>query len=166
MNTAQVAAIATHLNVSPNQVKRAEEWVSVLFVVVNGLGARFVSKKVIKMECPTLEGSEKQVAWAEDIRAGFQECVDWIERCKTYGEIGSRDYFESVAVRMLAAHILRQASAKWWIDNRNNLNVHSFKGCYKTMLLAELPEWAVKEAIVNSQWEPKRGEFQRILAAA
>ena len=49
MNANQIAQIATSLNVSPNQIKRAEEWASVLFVVVTGLGARFVSKKVIKM---------------------------------------------------------------------------------------------------------------------
>jgi len=50
MNTNQIAQIATSLNVSPNQIKRSEEWANVLFVVVKGLGARFVSKKVVKME--------------------------------------------------------------------------------------------------------------------
>lgn len=50
MNTNQIAQIATALNVSPNQIKRAEEWKNVLFVVVQGKGARFVSKKVIKMD--------------------------------------------------------------------------------------------------------------------
>ena len=48
MNANQIAQIATALNVSPNQIKRAEEWKNVLFVVVQGKGARFVSKKVIK----------------------------------------------------------------------------------------------------------------------
>ena len=49
MNANQIAQIATSLNVSPNQIKRAEEWKNVLFVVVTGKGARFVSKKVLKM---------------------------------------------------------------------------------------------------------------------
>jgi hypothetical protein len=49
MNASQIAQIATSLNVSPNQIKRAEEWKNVLFVVVQGKGARFVSKKVLKM---------------------------------------------------------------------------------------------------------------------
>jgi lambda repressor-like predicted transcriptional regulator len=50
MNANQIAQIATALNVSPNQIKRFEEWKNVLFVVVQGKGARFVSKKVIKMD--------------------------------------------------------------------------------------------------------------------
>jgi hypothetical protein len=54
MNANQIAQIATALNVSPNQIKRAEEWKNVLFVVVRGCRARFVSKKVIKMETPKL----------------------------------------------------------------------------------------------------------------
>jgi hypothetical protein len=49
MNANQIAQIATSLNVSPNQIKRAEEWANVLFVVVQGKGARFVSKKVVSM---------------------------------------------------------------------------------------------------------------------
>jgi hypothetical protein len=46
------AAIATKLNVLESAIVRIEEWSSVLFVVVKGLGARFVSKKVVatKME--------------------------------------------------------------------------------------------------------------------
>jgi hypothetical protein len=49
MNANQISQIATSLNVSPNQIKRAEEWANVLFVVVQGKGARFVSKKVVSM---------------------------------------------------------------------------------------------------------------------
>jgi hypothetical protein len=44
MNT---AAVATHLNVIESAIVKAEEWATVLFVVVKGLGARFVSKKII-----------------------------------------------------------------------------------------------------------------------
>jgi hypothetical protein len=44
------AAIATSLNVLECAIVRVDEWASVLFVVVKGLGARFVSKKVVKME--------------------------------------------------------------------------------------------------------------------
>lgn len=46
MNT----AIATKLNVLESAIVRIEEWTHVLFVVVKGLGGRFVSKKVIKEE--------------------------------------------------------------------------------------------------------------------
>jgi hypothetical protein len=58
MNANQIAQIATSLNISPNQIKRAEEWATVLFVVVQGKGARFVSKKVIKNMNTTFKGIE------------------------------------------------------------------------------------------------------------
>ncbi len=44
------AAIAQKLNVLESAIVRIEEWANVLFVVVKGLGARFVSKKVVKVE--------------------------------------------------------------------------------------------------------------------
>lgn len=47
------AAIATHLNVPESAIVRVEEWANVLLAVVRGLGARFVSKKVVKMSEPT-----------------------------------------------------------------------------------------------------------------
>lgn len=40
-------AIATKLNVLESAIIHVEEWASVLFVVVKGLGVRFVSKKVM-----------------------------------------------------------------------------------------------------------------------
>jgi hypothetical protein len=48
-----LTAIATKLNVLESAIVRIEEWTWVMFVVVKGLGARFVSKKVVaavKME--------------------------------------------------------------------------------------------------------------------
>lgn len=44
------AAIATKLNVLESAIVRIEEWASVMFVIVKGLGARFVSKKVVEVE--------------------------------------------------------------------------------------------------------------------
>jgi len=46
MNT---AAIASHLNVADSAIVEVQEWARVLWVRVKGLGARFVSKKVIAM---------------------------------------------------------------------------------------------------------------------
>lgn len=46
MNT----AIATKLSILESAIVRVEEWAHVLFVVVKGLGARFVSKKVKVVE--------------------------------------------------------------------------------------------------------------------
>lgn len=48
MNASQIAQVANFLSVSPNQIKRCEEWVHVLLVVVHGCRPRFVSKKVVK----------------------------------------------------------------------------------------------------------------------
>jgi hypothetical protein len=44
------ATIATKLNVLKSAIVRVEEWFSVMFVVVKGLGARFVSKKVVEVK--------------------------------------------------------------------------------------------------------------------
>ena len=55
------SAIATKLNVLESAIVRIEEWAHVLFVVVKGLGARFVSKKVVeeKMETVLSIGAQK-----------------------------------------------------------------------------------------------------------
>lgn len=53
MNTA--AAIANHLNVAESAIVRVEEWATVLFAVVKGIGARFVSKKIVEDESMTQE---------------------------------------------------------------------------------------------------------------
>lgn len=39
-------AIADKFNVKLNRIKRIEEWHRVLFVVIAGLGGRFVSKRI------------------------------------------------------------------------------------------------------------------------
>lgn len=50
------AAIAQHLNVDESAITRIEEWAHVLFAVVKGLGARFVSKKVVEKKMkPSVE---------------------------------------------------------------------------------------------------------------
>ncbi len=54
MNAQAIAQVANFLNVSPNQIKRCEEWASVLFVQIHGSRPRFVSKKVI-MEIKKVE---------------------------------------------------------------------------------------------------------------
>lgn len=56
MNTQVITQIASFLQVSPNQIKRCEEWVHVLFVQVQGFRPRFVSKKVVKVQPKTFSG--------------------------------------------------------------------------------------------------------------
>lgn len=61
MNAATVAAVANHLNVVESAILRVEEWANVLFAVVRGVGARFVSKevKVVKQRINTLEAANQ-----------------------------------------------------------------------------------------------------------
>ena len=102
------AAVAKHFNVTESAVVRCEEWAHVLFCVVRGIGARFVSKKVVgKMEFSQLQGSEKQIAWAEKIRADKMQFVE--SRLVDAGILSGK------AVQFLA----EQAKAKFWIENRD-----------------------------------------------
>ena len=67
------AAIATKLNVLESAIVRVEEWANVLFVVVKGLGARFVSKKVVeikKMEY-AIERKTSSGSWVADTLDSF-----------------------------------------------------------------------------------------------
>jgi hypothetical protein len=47
MNTA-TAAIASRLNVAASAIVEVQEWARVLWVRIKGVGARFVSKKVVE----------------------------------------------------------------------------------------------------------------------
>lgn len=62
------AAIAQKLNVVEAAILEIQEWASVLWVRVAGLGARFVSKKVVKMDAIWLEGlnSSGQKTWTTE----------------------------------------------------------------------------------------------------
>lgn len=55
------AAIAQHLNVAEQAIIEIQEWASVLWVRVKGLGARFVSKKVTKVETVTHENRFRKI---------------------------------------------------------------------------------------------------------
>jgi len=63
---------------------------------------------------PELEGSEKQKAWALDIRATWLRRM--AENAARYG-----DKAEMVREALIEAAASR-LSAAWWIDNRHNLN--------------------------------------------
>jgi len=68
--------VAKHLQVSHWQVTRVEEWAKVLFAVIKGLGARFVSKRVLKMERKEVTHSEYCSAIAKKVN----------ERSKDYNQ--------------------------------------------------------------------------------
>lgn len=71
-----VAAVASHLNVVESAVVRVEEWANCLFAVVKGLGARFVSKKVIKVE----ETKKVLCMWTLEARMRRQEGKKWVAK--------------------------------------------------------------------------------------
>jgi hypothetical protein len=65
--------IADKYNVSANAIIEIREWANVYFAIIAGIGARFVSKKIVssvKSEPRDLTGgTEKMRDWAEKIRA-------------------------------------------------------------------------------------------------
>jgi hypothetical protein len=48
--TTATAAIANHLNVAASAIVEIQEWARVLWVRIKGVGARFVSKKVVEVK--------------------------------------------------------------------------------------------------------------------
>jgi hypothetical protein len=71
--------IAKHLNVSHWAITKVEEWAKVMFVVVKGLGSRFVSKKVVKKMTisfvemvKALESQGYKIAWKTSGMGGEQ----------------------------------------------------------------------------------------------
>lgn len=121
------AAIAQHLNVAEAAIVRVEEWATVVFAVVRGLGARFISKKVVKMEAVQLKGSEKQVAWATDIisefNAGLAAHNEYmngkIEKLEGKGKIDAANERrnELVRVNREASRLAQNQHAEFWIKN-------------------------------------------------
>lgn len=52
------AQIAQHLNIAESAIVRVEEWATVIFAVIKGVGGRFISKKVVKKMEITVEKLE------------------------------------------------------------------------------------------------------------
>ena len=112
MNATQISQIANYLNVSPNEIKRAEEWANVLFVVVVGLGGRFVSKKNLRAQA--MKGSKAQVDWAELIKSkSVSEAIAKAE--KMPGATPEKIHQFKSALQAGAEAI---TEANWWIDNQ------------------------------------------------
>lgn len=72
----------------------------------------------------TLEGSAKQVAWAEDIRAKcITEIIDRLHNlvARIPGKVTARQSAEfTVRFNAFASVIANETSAAWWIDNRGD----------------------------------------------
>jgi len=67
----------------------------------------------ISISLVELEGSEKQIAWAESIR---KKIVQDIEEELTNGESGE---MLKVALELLEKVVSRRTNAGWWIDGRD-----------------------------------------------
>lgn len=66
-------------------------------------------------EFPPLQGTEKQVAWAEKIRqTRFPQLIPWLESMKATGATRLHEKFAPALEKLR-----KQDSAKWWIDNRD-----------------------------------------------
>lgn len=73
-----------------------------------------------------LKGSEKQIAWAEDIRSKWvNDGGEAIEQHLINAVIPATkpEYHEKLIE--VVRNIKTISDAKWWIDNRANLQVHS-----------------------------------------
>lgn len=84
-----------------------------------------------------LIGSEKQIKWAEDIRADFIEKIGNAtkEDCKIeLEESGDPEDLDYAFFTKIIKTILNQEKAKWWIENMENIEL------YDINILAEAPD--------------------------
>ena len=69
-------------------------------------------EKTAGIELVELEGTPKQVAWAEDIRANFFDSL----KGKKWNESNPQEMaLKAAAIELFSS----KASAKWWIDSRD-----------------------------------------------
>ncbi|TXH54605.1 MAG: hypothetical protein E6Q97_10540 [Desulfurellales bacterium] len=95
--------------------KRKKEWFEKTPCCVCWKAAR--EQAAEKNGLPTLTGSEKQIKWAFNIREEFHSNIS-----EKIGAINNPAHSERVAAILLALEeMLQEASAKFWIENRNGL---------------------------------------------
>ncbi|MBB4017409.1 hypothetical protein GGR16_002438 [Chelatococcus caeni] len=110
-----------------------------LVVTLKDNGSAYTGYRVELVEAPELVGSEKQVAWAKDIRAkALDEVADMVARAAqahgmSVGPIRLDDpaewidetkakaaaLTEKLAGERALIKIFAQSGAKWWIDRRD-----------------------------------------------
>ena len=159
MNT----AIAHHLNVTESAIIRVEEWANVIFTVVRGIGARFVSKKVVKMETrqnwidtvkalPVLTGSEKQIKWAEAIRLETLYVIQNQFKTKLIDFYGITDDIASVLTEEIATFTKTVNDSRFFIDNRTHILSWSSENIVDPLwILAQLFEMVEGKAYLNPE---------------
>jgi hypothetical protein len=119
MNTTATAQIASFLKIEDSVITRCEEWASVWFIVIAKKGARFVSKKVVKMTQPkTLTGYwfpgmpvftdiEDEIEWLDNNRPEEPSDSDAIGEIAKYlpsGHMISSSFLIDAARRVIDGH--------------------------------------------------------------
>lgn len=92
-------------------------------------GAAFAKANAL----PTLTGSEKQVAWAESLRADGIRAIDkeitsLTERFASAKLSTAATQEIADAIALLRAEVVDQVEAKFWIDNRDKLYADYLQG--------------------------------------
>jgi hypothetical protein len=95
-------------------------------------------EKMVETSLPALAGSEKQIKWAEEIRAKFikdtAEPLDkWQSKQIAKGNLihGSIELYGAKLAEVVARELLEEDSASFWINNRSwiaSLVMHQLNG--------------------------------------
>lgn len=76
---------------------------------------------------PPLEGSDRQVAWAETVRlnafGAIDKVVKWMEKIGPQAEAEDPDHWHTMqqSIRRSIDYLEQQVDAKWWIDHRHGM---------------------------------------------
>lgn len=68
-----------------------------------------------------LEGSEKQIAWAEDVRAKVAPLI--VDGQEKANAASHRNPAVAAAMNAVLQELREQSSAKWWIDHRDTIDL-------------------------------------------
>lgn len=115
------AAIAQHLNVTESAIVRVEEWSNVLFAVIKGIGGRFISKRIAKMETKKLIEAGGSV-WEKNgmTRIYFNDLATWygleVARYNTGNVSGATLDGESISNSEAKKILTALSETKVWYD--------------------------------------------------
>ncbi|MFC3163277.1 hypothetical protein [Ciceribacter thiooxidans] len=77
----------------------------------------------VENDLPALSGSEKQIAWARQIRVDkIGEVIGYFEDLRPKVLAGNLEAFDAMVSRGLAA-LVAQGRAGWWIDNKDRSGI-------------------------------------------
>ncbi len=160
MNT---AAIAQHLNVIEASIIRVEEWKTVIFAVVKGIGARFVSKKVVPATPRPLTAEQLEAVggnrWTKgDMDRVYFEISDFVElsNSKARKLAGTKLFFDLTDGEFKtnatvckdevtdAIYAIKSAARK--------VAVHAAVNNYRNMMQTSTGEW-----VTPDQWDEIEG---------